>query len=143
MRKDMYSCTVSVDWPGIGPAIGIVDQATGGEIDSNELKYLPGGMKPQISLGGSVTTNNLTVQVMYESSRFVSIIDQLVAAVGKAGVTVTKQPLDQDGIAFGRSFVYQGTLKQLMPPEHDSTSSDVALLGMEISVSSVGTAAPA
>jgi hypothetical protein len=48
-RLDQYNVTVSLD----GTPLGTFDKMTGGEIDSEETKYKPGGMAPQVSLGGS------------------------------------------------------------------------------------------
>jgi hypothetical protein len=132
-RLDQYNVTVSLD----GTPLGTFDKMTGGEIDSEETKYKPGGMAPQVSLGGSVTVNNVTVSRLYRLDRDKAFESQLKSAVGKGAVKVTKQSLDVNGATFGSPLVYSGTLKQLTFPEPDSESSAAALVALEISSASV------
>jgi hypothetical protein len=132
-RLDQYSVTVSLD----GNSLGVFDKMTGGEIDSEETKYKPGAMGPQVSLGGSVTVNNVTVSRLYRLDRDKAIEATLKSRVGKGQVKVTKQSLDVDGNAFGTPLVYSGTFKQLTFPEPDSESSAAALVALEISSATV------
>jgi hypothetical protein len=132
-RLDQYSVTVSLD----GNSLGVFDKMTGGEIDSEETKYKPGAMGPQVSLGGSVTVNNVTVSRLYRLDRDKAIEATLKSRVGKGAVKVTKQSLDTDGNAFGTPLVYSGVLKQVTFPEPDSESSAAALVALEISSATV------
>ena len=129
-RQDQYDVKVVVD----GVDLGTFDKLTGGEIDSEETTYKVGGMGPRISLGGSVNPGNVTVQVIYDLSRIHSIVHWLIGRVGKAPATISKQPLDVDGNAFGKAITYPARLKQVNPPEVDSESSDAALLELEFTV---------
>ena len=128
MRQDQFDVRVTVD----GEDLGTFDKFSGGEIDSEEVTYKPGGMAPRISLGGSVNPGNVTVSVLYDLARINQVVHWLAARVGKADMVVSKQPLDVDGNVFGRPLVYQGKLKQVNPPEHDSESSDAALIELEM-----------
>jgi hypothetical protein len=65
VREDTVLVTVSVD----DRDLGIFDQKTGGEIDSEESKYNPGGMVGEISLGGRRTIGNVTVERYYDALR--------------------------------------------------------------------------
>lgn len=132
-RLDQYDITVSLD----GQPLGIFDKMTGGDIDSEEVKYKPGAMQPQISLGGSVTVNNVTVERLFRQDRDLPLVPTIKARVGKGRVVVTKQSLDVDGNPFGSPLVYQGILKHLTFPEPDSESNAAALIQLE--VSSAGT----
>jgi hypothetical protein len=127
-RLDMALVTVSVE--GIGD-IGVFDKMTGGEIDSEETKYSPGGMAPPVSLGGRVTMANIVLERNYVLERDSAIEHALIAAVGVANVTATKQPLDENRVPYGRPLVYSGVLKKCFPPDHDSNSSNAALLHLE------------
>jgi len=127
-RKDMYDTMVTID----GVALGTFDTLTGGEADTDELKYKPGGMAPQLSLGGIVTVGQVVVGRIYDLQRDHSRIHWLLGRVGKGNVTVKKQPLDVDGNAFGRPLVYTGKLKRVLPPEVDSTSTDAAIVELEV-----------
>jgi hypothetical protein len=132
-RVDQYNITVSI---GSDP-LGTFDKMTGGEIDSEETKYKPGGMSEQISLGGSRTVNNITVSRLFRLDRDLALVSRLKSAVGKESVKVSKQSLDRDGAPFGTPLVYQGILKQITWPEPDSESSAAAILALEISTASV------
>ena len=134
-RKDQYRVTVSVD----GLDLGVFDTFEGGEVDSEEKKYKPGGMAPEVSLGGSKSVSNITVGRLYVLERDHALLPTLFAKVGKGTVTANKQPLDVDGNVFGKPLVYTGKLKTVTPPDADSNSGDEAILALEIS--SAGTVA--
>ena len=127
-RQDQYNVTVSVG--GIGN-LGTFDKMTGGEADSDEQKYSPGGMAPPVSLGGAVDMGTVVLERLYVLERDSPIIHQLIAAAGVASITASKQSLDTNRVPYGRPLVYTGTLKQVAPPDHDSTSSDPAILHLE------------
>lgn len=127
-RQDQYAITLTID----GRDFGVWDKLTGGEVDSEETKYKPGGMGAPVSLGGSVDVGNLTVSRLYVLNRDHDTIHQLVSRAGKGRVTISKQPLDVDGNAYGRPLVYTGTLKSVTTPDADSESSDAGILECEI-----------
>jgi hypothetical protein len=134
-RADQYNVTVAID----GVDDGTWDKMTGGEVDSEETKYKPGGMATAISLGGSQNVGNLTVSKLLKLAEVPKIKGWMQRA-GKASVVVTKQSLDVDGNVFsGAVIVYKGKLKAVTPPDVDSESSDPALV--EIEVSTDGTVA--
>lgn len=134
-REDQYSINVVVD----GEDFGIWDKLSGGSIDSEELKYKPGGMAPHVALGGSRNVENVTVSKLYTLGDMHPRIKTLLNKAGKGQVTITKQPLDVDKNPSGAPIVYTGTLKQVSPPDADSESNDAALV--ELEVSSNGTVA--
>lgn len=126
-RKDAYDTTVTID----GINLKTFDTLTGGEIDSDELKYKPGAMAPEISLGGSVTVGQVVVGRLFQAADD-ALIDKLIPKVGKGKVVINKQPLDVDGNPSGRALVYTGVLKRITPPEVDSTSTDPAIIEFEV-----------
>src|SRR5262245_345973 len=136
-RQDQYSLGVKLKMGSSIIDLGIWDKMTGGEIDSEETKYKPGGMAPAISLGGSVNVGNVTISRLYKLERDHNLVPTYKGGVGKADVIVSKQPLDVDGNPFGSAVVYVGKFKTLKLPDVDSESSDAALV--EIEVSSAGT----
>lgn len=127
-RKDQYDVKLIVD----GVNLGTFDTLTGGEVDSDELKYKPGGMAPSISLGGSTSIGALVLGRNYRLQRDHLRVHWLLARVGKATAVIVKQPLDADGNAFGKALNYRGTLKRVLAPEVDSTSTDAAILEVEV-----------
>src|SRR4051812_2915962 len=112
-RVDQYDITVQIG----GTRLGTWDKFSGGEIDSEETKYKPGAMAPQVSLGGSVMVGNVTISRLYVLNGDHGRAATYKSWVGKAAVTVTKQPLDVDGHPFGSPLVYNGTLKRVTFPE--------------------------
>jgi hypothetical protein len=130
-RKDQYDVRVSVD----GKNLGTFDVLTGGETDTTELVYKPGGMAPQVSLGGIVTVGQTIVNRIYQLDRDHAQVHWLLSRVGKGQVVINKQPLDIDGNAYGKPLVYKGTLKRVTPPEVDSNSTDAALIEIEMTPS--------
>jgi|SRR5215831_4322725 len=136
MRKDQHRVTVSVD----GRKLGVWDVLTGGETDSDELKYRPGGMGAQISLGGVVTVGQLIVARLYTLERDHATVHWLLGRVGKGRAVVNKAVLDPDGNAYGKPLVTKGTLKRVTPPEVDSNATgDAAIIEMEITPEGVVT----
>lgn len=135
MRQDQNAVTFSVD----GVDLGVWDKLSGGEVDSEETRYKPGGMGAPITLGGSVEVGELTVSRLYVLARDHDRIHWLISRVGKGVATVARQPLDADGNAYGAPLVYAGTLKTVNPGEIDSESSDALLV--ECAVTPAGTVA--
>lgn len=144
-REDQYNVTVTVKYGGTEKDLGTFDKMGGGEVDSEETKFPPGGMAEEISLGGRKTVGNVTVSRLYDLSRDHGEMGWLIGGVGKADVTVTKTHLDSDGNAWDQPLVYQGKLKAISFPEPDSESSDAALFELEVSSATVtqNSAAPA
>lgn len=135
-RQDQYNVTVVVTFNGETRSLGTFDKMSGGLVDSEELKYRPGAMGAQVSLGGYKSVENITVSRLFDLSRDLPQVPWLIAAAGKGDVTVTKQSLDVDGNAFGSPLVYSGRLKKVNPPDVDSESNDAALIELEISTAS-------
>lgn len=136
-REDQYNVTVSISYGGTSKDLGTFDSLSGGEVDSEETKFWPGGLSQQLSLGGRRSVNNVTVGRLYDLARDHQNVAWLFGGVGKANVTVAKTVLDVDGNAYGRPIVYKGTLKQVTLPDHDSESSDAAMFELEVSSASV------
>lgn len=129
MREDQFAVTVTAD----DRPLDLFDKFSGGVASAEETKYKPGGMRPQRSLGGSSTIDNVTVSRLYELARDHDLVRWLRSRVGKAQMTVAKQPLDVDGNPWGKPDVYTGKLQRVTAPDHDSESSSAALFELEIS----------
>jgi hypothetical protein len=140
-RADTWDVKVGIIPPGQSNPIGFgtYDQQEGGDVDSEEFTWKPGGMKDPESLGGSRTVENLTIRRLYKLGRDHIESDRLIGWVGKARAIITKQPLDQEGNVWGKPIVYRGILKRVGFPDHDSTSSDAGLIEMEFTVDGMPT----
>lgn len=136
-RQDQYNVTASVKIGSETKDLGTFDSFDGGEVDSEETKYYPGGMAPQVSLGGRRSVGNVTIARLYVLTRDHPLMGWLLKGVGKADVTVTKDSLTVDEESIGDPLVYTGKLKSITPPTHDSESSDAATWQMEISSATV------
>jgi hypothetical protein len=132
-RADTWRITVGVN----GVHTGVWDVKEGGAVDSNEVTYKPGGMADPISLGGTRNVENVTLRRNYRLGRDHQVSQRWINWVGKGSVVITQQPLDHDGNAWGQPIVYNGTLKRVLFPNHDSQSSDAALIEIEVTVNGI------
>jgi hypothetical protein len=136
-RQDTHRIHVKIADPAKPEAMidyGVWDKFSGGEVDSDETKYNPGGMAPPVSLGGRRTVGNVTISRLYRLYRDHSHLNTLLASAGKSKAVIQRQPLDIQGNVFGNPLVYNGTLKRVAPPDLDSEQSGAALLELEFTV---------
>ncbi|WP_243061145.1 hypothetical protein [Nocardioides sp. SR21] len=108
--------TVVVD----GRTLGTFDTFSGGEPSSDPQKHRPGGMQQEKSYGALVTYGDVTVGRVLERERDIELYRSLLPRYGRALVTVTKQPIDDNGAPWGRPFTYTGRLSSATDPESDS-----------------------
>lgn len=132
MRQDQWANTVTID----GQPMGVWATFSGGDVDSEESKFKPGGMQPAVSLGGSVTVNNVTLARLLGREDWPFMRHLMANRVGKGRVDVQRQPLDEDGNPWGQPLVYGGVLQNVTPGDTDSNSSDAQT--WEITVSTEG-----
>lgn len=130
MREDTWKYTVIIN----GLDTGVWDAKDGGEIDSNQTQYRPGGMADPIALGGARNVGNVTLRRNYRLGRDHQASQRFIDWAGKADVKIVGQALDHDGHNFGVPFTYNGTLKRYTPPTHDSTSDSPAMVEIEVVV---------
>lgn len=132
-REDTYLITCAID----GRDMGVFDTKSGGELDSEEAKYKPGGMVGEISLGGSRTFGNLTITRYCDFVRDWPVLKWLAARVGAGRGSIGITPLTVNGERAGEPLVYGGTLKTTTPPDIDSTGGDAAMLTLEFTIDGV------
>lgn len=130
-RQDTWVVRLSIG----GNHFGIWDKKTGGELDSDEVVYYPGGMLPKLSLGGRVMPGNITLQKLYDGvDDHKEHIGLLMRGVGKWDATVTQRPLDLNGQPYGKAIQWKGKLKRVLVPDVDSEATSAAMLEVEITV---------
>lgn len=136
IRLDTRNLTVTVrNVPDTADIIsGIWDKKTGGEIDSEETIYHPGGMADPVSLGGRRNVGNLVLTRLCRVERDWGALPSLISGVGKSRVVVGDQARDIDGNPVQNTLTYNGRLKRVTPPEVDSESSGPALIEIEVTV---------
>jgi hypothetical protein len=135
-RQDTHRINVRIADPKSGDMVnyGTWDKWAGGDLDSDETKYYPGGMAPPVSLGGRRTVGNVTVSRLYRLERDHDVLQQLFDSAGKSKAILHRQPLDIEGHAYGKAIVYNARLKHVTPPDLDSEQSGAALLQLEFTV---------
>ena len=99
--------------------------------DSEQLKYPPGGMVDDTSMGGRKTLGNVTISRFCDWGRDWPKTATWMALAGSARGTIGQQAMDIFKNPQGKPLVYSGTLKAVTPPEPDSTGSDEARVEME------------
>lgn len=134
-RQDTQRVTIQIKDPLSQQLknLGVWDKKSGGEIDSDQYKYKAGGMVPQISLGGTRTIGDLTISRLYRQERDHDWAQDLINWAGKAVVTVTQHFLDVDGNEGEKQIVWVGVLKTVTFPDHDSESTDPAMIEIVVS----------
>jgi hypothetical protein len=129
-RQDTYSVTVTLN----GVNEGVWDKKDGGEVDSEEFKYNPGGMVPPVSLGGRKNVGNVTLSRLFRLDRDQANLQRYINNVGRGSIVIAQQPLDIDGNAYGAPLIYRGTLKRCTPPTVDSESSSPGMIELEVTI---------
>lgn len=135
-RQDTHRITVQIANPNTGVLsdFGVWDTFSGGDVDSDQNQYYPGGMVPPVALGGRKTAGNVTVSRLYRLERDHDRMQFLIDAASESKMVVKRQPLDLNGNSYGKALVYRGILKHVTPPDLDSQQSGPALLQLEMTV---------
>lgn len=126
-RVDHFRVSMTLN----GNDLGIWDTKEGGETDSEETRYRPGGL-PEESLGGATSVTQITCSRMFRRGRDDQLIRTMRAAVGSGECVVKVINADADGNPISTGETYTGVLKRVGPPAVDSNSSDVAMIEVEI-----------
>jgi len=143
MRQDQFAVHVTLVDPDSGANIplGIWDKATGGDVDSSETKYRPGGGQgDEIVIGGAKTTSNLIVEKLCNRDSDGVSIAKWMRWAGRARALVTIHYLTPNYDATGGpALSYAGQLKKVTPPAADSNGNAAALVALEISCAGLPT----
>lgn len=132
-REDTWSVTLILN----GIDEGVWDHKEGGEADSEELKYPPGGMVDEISMGGRRTFGNITISRYCDWARDWPKVPYWMQIAGSVRASIGQQPHDINKNPQGKPLVYGGTFKRVLPPEPDSTGSDESRIEMEFTIDTV------
>lgn len=129
--KNQYRITLNID----GRDCGVWDKKTGGDADSSETKYKPGGMAPEETFGGDVEVSNvmLTRVKKRQGRDDIDLIKFLFSRRGRGRATIVEQPLDVDKNAYGVPTTYTGILKKVSGADVDSNSNEADTYELEIS----------
>jgi hypothetical protein len=75
---------------------------------------------------------------VYERTRDHELVRTLVGKAGIVNASVTEQPLDPNGAAWGNPIIYTGRFLGLTPGDADSTSETPRMFELDVEVTSVG-----
>lgn len=128
-RQQQARITVSLD----NTDLGVWDDKTGGDTDTNSVQYFLGGMGPRVSLGGNQQVANVVLAKLYDDD----IRSKRKFVIGRAGkgiAVVAVQDLDDEGAAIGDPDVYRGRLKRAKPPDRNANNNNAAQFEIEIEV---------
>ncbi|MFW6776071.1 hypothetical protein ACOACO_17440 [Nocardioides sp. CPCC 205120] len=128
-----YDVTVVVDQEPLGP----FDTSSGMETTAEVNKRRQGGMRGEKAYPAHATHGDATVGRVYERERDHELARKLRGKVGWAKVTISRQPLGDDGVAWGTPIVSTGTLSGVTIPETDAESDDVGMLELTVVVTEV------
>lgn len=128
-RQNQYRLIVSVD----GVNLGVWDDKTGGDSDSNSSQYFLGSMGPRISLGGTPQVSNVVLQRL-EDDAIRPLRKRLLGRSGKAKATVSQQSLDDEGNPVDEPIGWGGRMKRFKVSDVQSQGNAAAQCEMEIEV---------
>lgn len=120
-----------------GQALGVFDEMSGGDAVAKEVKHRPGGMGDEQSFVSLPSYGKITATRVYIESRDQSLEKTLYPLGGKVSGSVTRQPLDADGNAYGAAMVYSGRFLGVTPPKVNSDSDQLAMLELNFSITTV------
>lgn len=123
--------------------LGTFDKWSGGDVDSEDTRYRAGGRATEEVLGGTRTATDIVVSRLFRLAVDFANLNTLFDHVGKldADITVGYMKAGNDvafdgvGTNIHGNTIYKGKLKTVKQPEHDSMSSDVALIELTFTVS--------
>lgn len=122
---------VSIDWNHLRDA-GTWQSKSGGNMTSTSTKIKPGGMSPQVSIGGTKDIQNITLRRPYQLGFDDQYLDEYYAAAGRAPASVTVVSVDDDGNPNGVARTFRGVFIRVNPPEWDATSDEAAMIEIEL-----------
>jgi hypothetical protein len=110
--------TVVVD----SQSLGVFDTRSGGESDSDITKKQTGS--GPLVLSGRPNHGDVTVTRVNINARDHELSRALRKRVGRGIMSVSEQPLDEDGNAWGKPTIWSGKLKTVDGGEYDADSED-------------------
>lgn len=114
--------------------LGVWDTMSGGDSTSTVTKHRPGGMKTQVVLGSFNEIEDIVVTRLYDETLHSNYV-ALAERTGRLKIVVLYQPLASEQVTKGAQIKYEGVLMGVSRPDHDSESTDAAMLELTIAAS--------
>lgn len=126
--------TATVD----GLSLGVFDTRSGGDNVGTEVKHRPGGMGPEQTYTSLSSPTTITVSRVFENARDFELMRRLQAIAGRNHpASVTEQPLDGDGNAYGQPITWSGSFLGVKWGGVDSNSSTARMVELDISCQTI------
>lgn len=116
---------LSLSIPGLTIDSKSWDKFSGGGHTAETQNYPPGGMQPSLAVGGVSKRNQATLERARDDTLIASEIalDGAVNSPCSVGVT----PLKNATTTAGNQRTYTGVIREVTPPDQDSTSSSISM----------------
>lgn len=118
--------TVSID----GKSRGIFDTRSGGESTAAVTKYYPGGARTPVVDAARGDVSDVTVTRRHDGQRDEDLVKEVRRLIGRGVMKVTEQPLDVDGVAYGKPTTYSGRISSVTGGDADSNSDDTRMVSI-------------
>jgi hypothetical protein len=121
LRDDQFLIHVGVDGVAFPSAPSGWSSCEGGDVTAPNTGIHPGGMFPEIKLGGVPTRSDVTVKRPYSTALHAYVV-QLENVAGRAPMSVSFTPLDANGNPAGGTITMTGKLDGVQRPNYDASS---------------------
>lgn len=128
--KQAQLCTVSLN----GVSLGVYDTWTGGDPSAAVPQHRSGGQRTMQSYRALPKFSMMTVGRIAQTQRDWELIRSLVATAGQVPMSVTLQPLDADGNAYGNSRTASGMFAGQKGLDGDSDSDALQPYSLDMTV---------
>lgn len=129
-REDQRELTLVVE----GTDTGLWDRKAGGGTKTDSAKYRRGAMGDSFSLGGHSAIEDITLTRDFDLNRDLPLLDFLEKWAGSGDIVLSEQFLDRTKLPKGKAVTYLGTLKDVDPPDANSSVTDVALIQVVLEI---------
>lgn len=109
------------------------DSMEGGEPVAESVDVYPGGMAPQVALGGLPKWSELTIERLW-SDVLIAQFKALSSVAGFAPITASYVVLEANKTPSGTTITYTGVLKSVMRPGYKASESKEAFLQVKCDV---------
>jgi len=135
-RAENARVTASVTIGGVVLALGTFEDRTGGASDSSSTVINRGGMGAREALGGRPEPANVTIKRVYDTAAQ-GYEKTLRSHVGHTPMTVSEQPLDDEGQNVGPPTTWTGKLKMVNVSDRSSEGNAAEMLELEMVVETI------
>ena len=114
--------------------LGAFDTWSGGDAVAKDVKHRAAGMGPEIPFMALASYTPITVGRVYQADRDHELVRTLITKAGRKAASITIQPLDSDGNAYGQPRTASGFFLGVKNLKGDSQSDAIQLYELEMSV---------